>query len=434
MKSVSTVSVGPSLDASTLARLGAGEPDAVRRLRAAAFARAAARPAPTGREEDWRRTDPRRFDFGALPSAAAPAAAEPGDPGELDSFFDVVVRIDGDRWSVADRSGVLDGGAVELRPLSEALARDPAGVERLWNSTPGPRPDDRFELLARAFHTIALHLRVAPGASLDHGVLLHWREPPGRLFVPALLIDVGDGASIGVTEIVESAGAGPALSLGLTRFAVGAGGKLRLTHVQRAGAKSVRMGFTHGSLAAGASLDALTVHAGADLVRTRFSTDAAGRGASARIGGLFFAAAGQHVDQQTLQIHSSPETTSDLLYKGAVRDDGHSVYRGLIAVSRGAVRINAYQRNNNIVLNDGARADSLPGLLIDADDLKCSHGATIGSVDPAQIFYLRSRGLTEPEARRLILEGFFEEITSRLGTPALRDEVRALLGARIAAP
>ncbi|MBU4459390.1 MAG: Fe-S cluster assembly protein SufD, partial [Verrucomicrobia bacterium] len=422
---------GPSLDESALACLGAGESDAVRRLRADAFNRATALPATTGLEEDWRRTDPRRFDFGSLPSAPAPEAAEPGEPGGMDSCFDVVVRIDGDRWSVADRSGALAGGAVELRPLSEALSRDPDGVERLWNSTPGPRPDDRFELLARAFHTLALHLRVAAGASLDRGVLLHWREPPGQRFIPAVLIDVGDGASIGVTEIVESAGAGPAISLGLTRFAVGAGGKLRLTHIQRADAGSVRMGFTHGSLAAGASLDAVTVHAGADLVRTRFSTDAAGRGASARVGGLFFAAAGQHVDQQTLQIHSSPETTSDLLYKGAVRDDGHSIYRGLIAVSRGAVRINAYQRNNNIVLNDGARADSLPGLLIDADDLKCSHGATIGSVDPAQIFYLRSRGLNESEARRLILEGFFEEITSRLAVPALRDQVRALLGSHL---
>lgn len=423
-----------SLDASALARLGEGEPDAVRKLRADAFARAAALPVPTGMEEDWRRTDPRRFDFGALPSAAAPEAAEPGEPGAMDSFFDVVVRVDGDRWSVADRSGVLEGGALSLRPLSEALARDPSGVERLWNSTPGLRPDDRFELLARAFHTFALHLRVAPGASLDRGVLLHWREPPGRRFIPAVLVDVGDGASLGVTEIVESAGVGSAMSLGLTRFAVGAGGKLRWTHVQRAGADAVRMGFTHGVLAADASLDAVTVHAGADMVRTRFSADAAGRGASARVGGLFFAAAGQHVDQQTLQIHSSPETTSDLLYKGAVRDDGHSVYRGLIAVSRGAARINAYQRNNNIVLNDGARADSLPGLLIDADDLKCSHGATIGSVDPAQIFYLRSRGLTESEARRLILEGFFEEITSRLAIPVLRDEVRALMGDRIAGP
>jgi len=388
-------------------------------------------PVPTGLEEDWRRTDPRRFDLGSLPFAATPGRADTGDTGGMDSDFDVVVRIEPDRWSVADRSGALAGGAVDVRPLSEALSRDPDGVARLWNSTPGPRPDDRFELLARAFHTIALHLRVAPGASLDRGILLHWREPPGLRFIPAVLIDVGGGASVGVTEIVESAGPGPAISLGLTRVGVGAGGTLRLAHIQRADAGSVRMGFTHGSLAAGASLDAVTVHAGADLVRTRFSADAAGRRASARVGGLFFASAGQHVDQQTLQIHSSPETSSDLLYKGAVRDDGHSVYRGLIAVSRGAVRIDAYQRNNNIVLNDGARADSLPGLRIDADDLKCSHGATIGSVDPAQIFYLRSRGLTESEARRLILEGFFEEITSRIGTPGLRDEVRALLGSRL---
>lgn len=407
-----------------------GDTDAVRALRAAALEHAASLPVPTGMEEDWRRTDPRRFAMDALPAASPLASVAPGDPGVLDAFYDVVINVGADGWSVADRSGVLDGGGLEVLALPDALERDPAAIGRLWGLTPAPRRDDRFESLARALHTVALCLRLRPGTMLERGVLIHWREPAGRLFAPAMLIEVGAGALLGVAEIVESAGSGPALALGLTRFAVADDAKLRLVHVQQAGPGSVRMGFTHGTLAAGASLDAVTVHAGADLVRTRFSADAAGRGASARIGGLFFASGTQHVDQQTLQIHSAPDTTSDLLYKGAVRDEGQSVYRGIIAASRGAVRINAYQRNNNIVLNEGARADSLPGLLIDADDLKCTHGATIGSIDPEQIHYLRARGLGEPEARRLILDGFFEEITSRLSIPALRDEVRALLGAR----
>ena len=421
------------LEPGNLKLLAPGETEAVLGLRAAALARAESLPVPTGMEEDWRRTDPRSFPVDSMPPASPPARVPPGEPGGLDSFYDVVVRIGGDGWSIADRSGVLDSGAVRVGTLSDGLARDAAGVERLWNSTPEPRPADRFEWLARAFHTFGLHLCVKPGASLERGVLVHWREPAGCLFAPALLIDVGEGASLNVAEVVESAAAGPAMALGITRFAVGAGGTLRLAHVQRAGAESVRMGFTHGTIGARASLDVVTVHAGADLVRTCVSADAAGREASVRVGGLFFAAAGQHLDQQTLQIHSAPDTTSDLLYKGAVRDDGHSIYRGLIAASRGAVRINAYQRNNNMVLNEGARADSLPGLLIDADDLKCSHGATIGSVDPEQIHYLRTRGLGEAEARRLILDGFFEEITSRLSIPALRDSVRALLGSRLTA-
>lgn len=408
-----------------------GETDAVRELRAAALARAMALPEPTGRDEDWRRTDPRRFAMDALPPAAPPPRVAPGEEHALDAFYDVVVSVGAEGWSVSDRSGVLDNGGLELLALPGALARDGDAVGRLWNLAPAPRPDDRFEWLARALHSVALCLRLGPGTTLERGVLVRWREPAGHLFAPALLVDVGRDASLAVTEIVESAGPDPAQSLGFTRFAVGDGAKLRLAHVQRAGAASVRMGFTHGTVGAGASLDAVIVHAGAGWVRTRFSADAAGRGASARIGGLFFASEGQHVDQQTLQIHSAPDTTSDLLYKGAVRDDGHSIYRGLIAAGRGAIRINAYQRNNNIVLNEGARADSLPGLQIDADDLKCTHGATIGSVDPEQIHYLRTRGLSEPEARRLILDGFFEEITSRLSVPALRDEVRALLGSRL---
>ena len=409
-----------------------GEPATVHALREAAGARFGALPAPTGLEDDWRRTDPRHFAFDGLAPAAPPVQAAPGGGDDLAAFFDVVIRVDGDRWSVEDRSAVL-GGALRVEPLADALEADAPGVERLWNSTPAPRPDDRFEWMARALHTLALSIRVRPGASLERGVLVRWRPPAGRLHVPVLLVDVGAGASLHVAEVVEPSAGGPSHALAMTRFAVGEGGRLRLAHLQRAGADAVRMGFTHGTIGADASLDAVTVHAGAGRVRTRFSADAAGRNAAARVGGLFLAGEEQHVDQQTLQIHSSPDTTSDLLYKGAVSGDGHSIYRGLIAAARGAVRINAYQRNNNIVLNDGARADSLPGLLIDADDLKCSHGATIGSVDPDQIFYLRSRGLSEPEARRLILDGFFEEITSRLALPALRDEVRGLLGERIAA-
>lgn len=421
------------LETANLNLLFPDDTDAVRGLRAEALARAESLPVPTGMEEDWRRTDPRRFAIEALPPAEAPARVASDGAESLDAFYDVVVRVGAAGWSVEDRSGVLAGGAVTLRTLPEALAADAESTAGLWNLLPAPRPDDRFEFLARALHSLALVLRVRPGASLDRGVLVRWREPEGRLFAPALLFDVGAGASLAVTEIVESSGGGSSLSLGLTRFAVGDHGRLRLAHVQRAGAGSARMGFTHGTLGTGAALDAVTVHAGADLVRTRFSADAAGREAAVRIGGLFLASAGQHLDQQTLQIHSAPDTTSDLLYKGAVRDDGHSIYRGLIAASRGAVRINAYQRNNNIVLNEGARADSLPGLLIDADDLKCTHGATIGSIDPEQIHYLRARGLSEPEARRLILDGFFEEITSRLSIPALRDSVRALLGSRLTA-
>lgn len=419
------------LDPAAIARLSAREPGALRALRELALARALALPEPTGREEDWRRTDPRWFSLDPWLPAPPPERVEPGESEPLDASFDVVLHCDGGQWSVSDRSGDLARGRLSVEPLPEAVASGTDTIERLWSLAPVPSPDDRFEWIAQALHSTGFLVRVKPGEQLSRGLLIRRRAPAGVLSAPALLIDVGEGAALHIADIDESSGPGAAVSLGFTRFAVARQGSLHLAHLQLADGETARMGFTHGVLASDAKLEAVTVQAGAKTVRSRVSADAAGSGAMARIGGLLFAGEGQHLDQQTLQIHSAPDTESDLLYKGAVAGNGRSIYRGLIAAHRGAVRINAYQKNNNLLLNDGARADSLPGLLIDADDLKCSHGSTIGSLDPDQILYLRSRGLSEPAARRLILDGFFEEITSRLALPKLRDIVRRLLASRL---
>ena len=159
----------------------------------------------------------------------------------------------------------------------------------------------------------------------------------------------------------------------------------------------------------------------------KFGSDVAGEGSSAELDGLFFCDLDQHVDQKTLQIHSAPNTYSRLLYKGAVQDKGHSVYQGVIQARPGAIKVDAYQTNNNLILTDGAQADTIPGLLIDADDLKCSHGATIGNLDPDQLFYLRSRGFSEAAAKRILVLGFYDEIADRIPYEAIRARVHAIV-------
>jgi Fe-S cluster assembly protein SufD len=120
------------------------------------------------------------------------------------------------------------------------------------------------------------------------------------------------------------------------------------------------------------------------------------------------------------------------LYKGAVKDQGHSIYQGVINAKPGAIRVDAYQMNNNLILNEEARADSLPGLEIDADDLKCSHGATMGTLDPDQLFYLRARGLSDLEARRLLVAGFFEEVIAKIPYAFVQDRLRDHIVAKMA--
>jgi Fe-S cluster assembly protein SufD len=180
-----------------------------------------------------------------------------------------------------------------------------------------------------------------------------------------------------------------------------------------------------------AQVDQINLNFGGKVSKVKFGSDLAGPNSAAELDGLFFTTGEQHIDQTTWQVHSSPDTYSRLLYKGAVRDTSQSVYQGIIKAKPGAIRVDAYQTNNNIVLNDGARAHTIPGLLIDADDLKCSHGATVGNLDPDQIFYLRSRGIEEAEARRLVMLGFFEEVIERIPQDFIRERVQEIIRERM---
>ena len=160
---------------------------------------------------------------------------------------------------------------------------------------------------------------------------------------------------------------------------------------------------------------------GSHLTKSFTSVDLAGSGATAKVSGFYFADADQHLDMDTEQNHLAPNTTSDLLYKGAVTGAARSVWQGNIYVAPGANGTDGYQANRNLILSTKARADSIPGLEILADDVKCTHGATVGKVDPEQIFYLQCRGLDENEAKHLIVEGFFEPIMERIPFQEVQD-------------
>jgi Fe-S cluster assembly protein SufD len=148
-----------------------------------------------------------------------------------------------------------------------------------------------------------------------------------------------------------------------------------------------------------------------------------GTGASANLLGFFFGDDKQHFDQHTFQNHIVGHTTSDLLYKGALKDHAYSAFRGLIRVNLGAQRSDAYQANRNILLSQHAHADSIPELEIEANDVRCTHGATVGPIDPEQIFYLQSRGIPKIEAEKVIVEGFFDPLMQKIPLESIRAEL-----------
>ena len=163
----------------------------------------------------------------------------------------------------------------------------------------------------------------------------------------------------------------------------------------------------------------------------RIENDLAGQGATSRVTGAYFADGDQHLDFDTLQEHIAPNTTSDFAFKGALRDEATAVWRGMIRVEPDAQKTNAYQENRNLLLSPKAHADSIPGLEIQANDVRCTHGATVSQVDREQLFYAMARGLTKSDAERLILRGFFQDVLDRIELEPVREALGEALEARI---
>ena len=159
--------------------------------------------------------------------------------------------------------------------------------------------------------------------------------------------------------------------------------------------------------------------------------DLAGPGATSRVTGAYFADGDQHLDYDTFQEHIAPSTESDFAFKGALRENASAVWRGMIRVEEHAQKTNAYQENRNLLLSHDARADSIPGLEIEANDVRCTHGATIGQIDKLQLFYLMSRGLSRVDAEQLIVRGFFQPILDRIDSDEVRETLAAELEARM---
>ena len=170
---------------------------------------------------------------------------------------------------------------------------------------------------------------------------------------------------------------------------------------------------------------------GARLAKVNQHVAMTGDGADVQVNGAMFTEGKQHLSYHTLQHHVAGSCRSDLLYKGALQDQSRLVWRGMIRVNPGAQKSDGYQRDDNLVLSESARADSIPGLEIQADDVRCTHGATVGQVDDELLFYAQTRGLTRREASRMIVLGFFQQVFDRITIPSVRDALAEAIGRRV---
>jgi Fe-S cluster assembly protein SufD len=338
-------------------------------------------------------------------------------------------------WEFTDLSG-LDLDALESEPGSVELdGAEPldAGSE-LARERLGSVVDAKDPFVARnvAGWSEGALVHVPAGEALDEPVRIEVRPgPEGTRLDWRTLIVLEDGAQAEVWEGYGSAG-GAGLFNGVTEIVLGDGANLRYVCKQQLPEESWVFATQRAEIGRDASLEWLALGFGSARGKVRMETKLAGRGSSAKVTGAYAGHARQHLDFDTTQEHAAPNTTSDLAFRGVLTDRATAVWRGMIRVDPGAQQTDAFQESRNLLLSKRAHADAIPGLEIEANDVRCTHAAAVAQVDPEQLHYLRAHGLGEPAAQRLIIEGFLHALVERIAEGAARDTVSGALEERLA--
>ena len=408
------------LDPGTIERLDAGSPDWVAAERAEGYQRFQDASAPDSREEDWRYVD-LEFDIGDFS-----LAAEPGDPIGADAGFefdDVAGRalvVDGSTVSVEG------GGGAVFTSLRQGAADNADDLRKVFGKGISPSLD-QFAAAHHAFGSDGVFIHVPPNLTVAEPLIIDVQATAeGSISFPRLAILVEDNADVSVVVHYRST---EGAMLVVPNIEADVSGRLRLTAVQEWGRQTNAISQLRMAAARDSSLHLGEVGLGGALARLHLTMDLNVRGSYGEVAGLYFGDGDQVLDYRAFMNHRAPDTNSDMFLKGAVEDEADSVFTGLIRIEPDAQRTNAYQTNRNLVLSDGAEAQSVPNLEILANDVRCGHGSTVGPLDAEQRYYLMSRGLDRLRADRLQVRGFFEEAIGKLPSAqmagAIRDRVNA---------
>jgi Fe-S cluster assembly protein SufD len=373
-------------------------------------------PLPTTSDEPWRFTDLEGFDPDAFghDRGQTPAVAPP-------PMLDLAVS----GMATANEGGLR----IENAPGGVTFA--PLGDHPRLHELVGW--DEKFAAHNAALWEHGLLVVVPRGVVLEQPLYVRIANAAdqGSLFWRLLVVaEAGSRFSL----IEEYASARPDVagySNAVVELFVEEGAKLEYVSLQNLSQETWHFASHHARVERDAELDWVAGGFGSRKGKIRIQNDLAGPGATSRVTGAYFADGTQHLDYDTFQEHIAPSTTSDFAFKGALRDEARTVWRGMIRVERDAQKTNAYQENRNLLLSKAAHADSIPGLEILANDVRCTHGATLGQVDREQLFYLMARGLPRAEAERLIVRGFFQDVLDRIELEPVREALGNALEARI---
>jgi Fe-S cluster assembly protein SufD len=318
--------------------------------------------------------------------------------------------------------------------LASAVKHHPELLERYLLTQAVASETDAFSALHGAFWTGGTFLYVPKGIRVQEPLFnVIGLSSAGSVDLNHTIVVLEEGAE--ATLVQETAGSGreqaPALHVGAVELIVGRAARLRFVNIQNWDTGTWHFSRERALVGPDAGLQWTVGGLGSRLSKVNQEVALAGQGAHAQVNGVMFTTGRQHLAYFTRQDHMAPHTTSDLLYKGGLKDASRIVWKGMIRVEKDAQRTDAYQKNDNLVLSETARADSIPGLEIEANDVRCTHGATAGRVDEDMIFYLRSRGISREAAIRLIVEGFFANVYDRITLEPVQETLRRAVAEKL---
>jgi Fe-S cluster assembly protein SufD len=422
-----------TFDEEALAALAASAPF-VDALRNQAFEEYLALPIPSQETEEWRYTDLSELDLGFTPWSAG---------GRAENLDDVPAEILAAAGNVGARAGLqiqrnsevmtthlapeLAAKGVFFTDLDRAVAEHADLVEPYLHSLV-PSSRTKFTALHAAFRSGGTFLYVPPAVTVDMPLqTMTWLDADGAAVFPHTLLVVGEDAEVTFIDRLASPRLTRAFSDAVVEIHVGPGARVRYASIQEWGEGVTHLGVLRARLSRDAEFRSLAIGFGASLSRTEVEAILDEPGGHSEMLGVFFADGAQHFDHRSEQDHRAPNCRSDLLYKGALRGHSRAVYSGWVHVRPGAQKTDAMQTSRNIVLSEHAKADAIPNLEIEANDVRCGHAASVGPVEEETLFYLESRGIPHGEAEQLIITGFFQEVLDRVQIAEVREGAAAAI-------
>jgi Fe-S cluster assembly protein SufD len=400
-----------------------------------AYARFEAHPMPSRTDEGWRFSNIGGVKLGGYSPAAAhgPSSWSPSAALDVETAA-ILVFMNGVAGGGASISPALAAKGVVVTTLAEALAKHPSLLREHFMAQPQKLGSAKFAALHEAFVLDGAFIFVPRGVEVEKPIIVvHAASEVGGAVFPHTLVIAEENSRVSVVDYFISKESGRRFACGANDLYAGHGARIAYAAAQCWSLEALSFQFNSTVVRRDARVQSLNVHLGARQARHESLSQLQAPGGFSEMLAVTVASGEREFDQRTLQIHQAPNTKSDLLYKNALLDKSRTIFSGLIVVDPDAQKTDAYQSNRNLMLSDDAESNSLPGLEIQANDVRCTHGATSSRIDAEQEFYLKSRGIPPKAANELLIFGFFEEVLNRLESEDLHAALRTLIRTRFGA-